>query len=713
MFNLRFFAGSLFNLAVLSTLYKIIPFFFFPPLLLLTVIMLLYPLGALAYRKYRNSRITENTLGVAVWFSFIGFLLFMKMLQLLPPLYVSYSIGVRFCVSWAILITTLTPVLLLAGAFEYALLENMAIRKKGYDFVLPYILFLSATLLAFIASVYLPIYFGLSALFVLILLTLPFYIGFSKRFRLITVILSVILSIIVPSIVDEETLIDVISKYNQQPMKENKRITQPVLWESIAQKNSSVRIFSHWGRLGYFRVSGNSDKSELSGSYYGRKVWTVKPEAFNYQPLDRAIFSMLSDPDGKVAIIGSGGGRQVAFASSAGLLNIHAVDIEKSLPDAMKLAEKLGYHNPYKAKGVRFFNMDGRKFIENAPDGSFSMIMIADAGSYPSMISTMLSSHGMLHTRDAYSTYRQKLNKNGFLVFWCWKAFPNYSHMIQQFLETMRAVGMNAASFENDSEFMVIDSSDLSQQQIEKHVLSFQKMFRLHKSDDTSHIKVRVATDQSLHSGLSYIVGYELSQKIIYGLSAFLLSLSFSVIAVFSLMAKKGRKTAMLFRSSLSLLVGLNYILLQVAVMYEITRETYDIYLGAVGGAMAFLTCYLLGTILYYSLGQRNVFSMFILLLIAAFSCLAWGYSLAFILILSTASSIFFPVLFEFCESMRTQIFVMDAIGSVTGAFFGFGITYLWGVGVYNLVIAGLVITLLMIAVPVLNGLRKGNDPCS
>jgi|GEM_PF-5159712 len=712
MFNLRFFAGSLFNLAILATLYKIIPFFFFPPLLLITVVMLLYPLGAVLYRKYKSSRIHESTLGIGLWFAFTAFLLIEKALEMLPPLYQADNVVIRFLTIWLILIITLTPILVLAGAFEYALLENMAIRKKGYAFVVPYTLFLFATLIAFISSIYMPAYLGLSSLFVFVLLLLPFYLGFSERFRLLMIILAVILSVLVPSLVNEETLVDVTGKYHRQATADSEGPKEPVLSESGLENSNDVSIFNNWGRLGYFSMVGQSNRSQISGFYYGRNLWRVKPESFSYQPLDRAIFRMLGDLNGKVAIIGSGGGRQVDFAYSAGLRRIHAVDLEESLPAAMKQAEKMGYPNPYARAGVQLFNMDGRRFLENAPDNSYSMILIADAGNYPSMISTMLSSHGLLHTQQAYNTYKQKLSKNGLFVFWCWKAFPSYKHMMQQFMETMRSAGLNAAAFENNEEFIVVGSRDLFQQQIEKHVLSFSRMFDVRKAQDISAIKVRVATDQNLHSGLSYLVGYELSRIIIVAVSAFLLVICVCTLASFSLKAAPGDRKKTAWRSALALLIGLNYILLQVAAIYSITRSTYDIYLGATGGVIAFLSCYLIGTIVYYSLGQKNVFSIFIFLAVIAFSLLAWGYTLAFILILSSASSIFFPVLFEFCESMRTQIFVMDAIGSVSGAFIGFGITYMFGTGALSLAIAGLVLIIISIAVPVLNGMRKGNAPC-
>ncbi|GAI35386.1 unnamed protein product, partial [marine sediment metagenome] len=123
----------------------------------------------------------------------------------------------------------------------------------------------------------------------------------------------------------------------------------------------------------------------------------------------------LLDEDAKVAIIGSGGGKQVGEALRSRIKDIYAVEIIPEVIDVLQ--NELNYYvdNVYNQPEVKVFKMDGRKFINESKE-KFDLIHIPHTESTISTLKSAMEVSSFIFTQDSFKEMREHLNEGGIIV---------------------------------------------------------------------------------------------------------------------------------------------------------------------------------------------------------------------------------------------------------------------------------------------------------
>lgn len=188
--------------------------------------------------------------------------------------------------------------------------------------------------------------------------------------------------------------------------------------ETLARKNARV-IWSRWNE------SSRVDVVDL-GIPEARFIYTdgsSVSQMFRFDgnlktvaalKKDSGFFPLANGAHGKVAIIGSGGGKDVLISMLAGSKSITALEIDRGVVEAM---ERFRSYNGglYEKPGVRAVTGDGRHYMEGTRE-RFDAIYL------PLVMTQSADSFGMglaenyAFTREAFRTYLERLSPNGQLI---------------------------------------------------------------------------------------------------------------------------------------------------------------------------------------------------------------------------------------------------------------------------------------------------------
>ncbi len=132
----------------------------------------------------------------------------------------------------------------------------------------------------------------------------------------------------------------------------------------------------------------------------------------------------------KVAIIGAGGGRDVQQALIGGAEYIDAIEINKSSIDLTK--EMKDYNGSlYFDKRVNIQETDGRSFIQHSKV-DYDLIFLSLVMTGTSQAEGLVTAETFIYTKEAISTYIEKLSPNGQLTF--------VSHDIREMTKLLKTI---------------------------------------------------------------------------------------------------------------------------------------------------------------------------------------------------------------------------------------------------------------------------------
>jgi hypothetical protein len=134
------------------------------------------------------------------------------------------------------------------------------------------------------------------------------------------------------------------------------------------------------------------------------------------EPFYRRVYDLFPANSFKNAlIIGAGSGSDVATALAKGVPSITAVEID---PTIQKLGTQYNPNQPYSDPRVKVVINDGRAYLENATE-KYDLIIFALPDSLTLTSSnTSLRLESFLLTEDSVQAAKQRLSKNGLLVFY-------------------------------------------------------------------------------------------------------------------------------------------------------------------------------------------------------------------------------------------------------------------------------------------------------
>ncbi len=140
----------------------------------------------------------------------------------------------------------------------------------------------------------------------------------------------------------------------------------------------------------------------------------------------RSLVYRLAQP-GRVAILASSAGPEVAVAQEAGFSDIDAIDVAGDVADLVLQRFAAAPANPFTKSGVVRITADGRAAIARAPQ-PYSVIQMVHANLHSAGgLLASAWSPGLLTTEEAFGTYLKHLTPNGLLSFAAASLTPGYA----------------------------------------------------------------------------------------------------------------------------------------------------------------------------------------------------------------------------------------------------------------------------------------------
>ena len=171
-----------------------------------------------------------------------------------------------------------------------------------------------------------------------------------------------------------------------------------------------------------------------------------------------AIPILLTRPGQRLAIIGSGGGRQVRLAQKLGDRSIVAIELESAVFDAVRHTKSLcaAFGRVYESSDVTPVRAEARGYFERSAE-SFDLIYMPSVGGYAQM---MIEPGNMVRTFEAYRTLRDHLTPRGILAIWYPRGLDTKAILTDQYIRTLRTLGLKTEAYRNDMEFLILASRD-------------------------------------------------------------------------------------------------------------------------------------------------------------------------------------------------------------------------------------------------------------
>ena len=110
----------------------------------------------------------------------------------------------------------------------------------------------------------------------------------------------------------------------------------------------------------------------------------------------------------------------------------------------------------YEAPGVIPVQGEARGYLERSRD-RFDLIYLPSVGGYPQM---MIEPGNMVRTFEAYRTMREYLTETGVLVIWYPLPLDIKGILTDEYVRTLRSLGLKTEAFRNDYEFLILGYRD-------------------------------------------------------------------------------------------------------------------------------------------------------------------------------------------------------------------------------------------------------------
>ncbi len=467
---------------------------------------------------------------------------------------------------------------------------------------------------------------------------------------------------------------------------------------AYAQKGFDT-VFQRWGRYSLVEVMQAPGTEFYAGFYNDIIQWHYSPW-FGYARRALGMIPIEHTPPGaRIAIIGSGGGRQVQYAKRAGrdIERITAIEIEPAVLEAVRgpLAER--FDHVYEGDQVRAIRHEARSYMEHT-HRRFDLIYLPSVGGYPQM---MLEPGNMIRTQDAFRTLRERLTERGVLAVWYPAVLDPKGVLTEQYIRTLDGPALDLAvrAFRNDRELLILAARDIDHLPDLSQVQAFfmkPPTARLPFPPDFMAVPVemeapeqdasfRPITDQQpFLAGNVRNIFSPRQVGILFALVAGLLvvfaALLLALVRRRGAPGIPGRSLSQVML--VSLVVGANFLVMEHYLILSLFQRLYVYHDALVLGAIGFLIITGLGSMLVSPRWRPACQALAgALLLILAFhhtSLPPWA-ALGLLAPVAFVTGSFFPALFEAAADNPLGVFAADAVGSAIGAMASFFIPIVLG----------------------------------
>jgi SAM-dependent methyltransferase len=384
-----------------------------PPVAFLTLLLVGMPVGGLILIRIRRLRERDlpGIILVSAALAVSGALLFLLVSDLsgaqvnlsdadIPTLALTFIL--RF------LATALTFFPLFVG---YGLAEFAAYRSglKGFDgnSGLVYALNLTGLLLAFLGYRLLLPPLGTTGLF-LVGLACMLLAALVLRPRAYATVAAVMLSLGLLFVPGLETGIIKALGVKEGPATLSRWLHPPnkIIHEEWTPHCRLTVVDAGWGLIGFYE-----------GTFYWFYLRGTETPRSNpgYYSNPQLVFSLLIQPGDTVAVLGAGGGRQVAAALRAGAAKVYAVEVIPEVLEVLAgpLAEAV--ENTYNDPRVELVPKNARIFLEEI-DRPLDMIVVASVESHLGGMRELFEPSQVMFTREAFVQMKSRLAPGGILA---------------------------------------------------------------------------------------------------------------------------------------------------------------------------------------------------------------------------------------------------------------------------------------------------------
>jgi len=465
--------------------------------------------------------------------------------------------------------------------------------------------------------------------------------------------------------------------------------------------------FQRWGRYSLTEILYSPKDNLYTGFYNDLMQWKYTPGTgfdrvmLGAVPINLAGFNR---PDSSIAIIGSGGGRQVQWALSQGFSfrRILALELEPAVIAAVRGKLRDEFDRVYEADPVEVHIGEARLYMQKSNE-SFDLIYLPSVGSYPQM---MMEPGNMIRTLEAYRTLRTRLKDDGILAIWYPVGLDPQFILTRQYMRTLGQQGMGedamatrAYATYNDSskgqfisEVLILAAKD---PHMRLPTASRLEEFMRIVEEPSRRISVREieVNDDPLFEPITdarpFLAGnirniFSLREiYLLFGMAAGLLV----VIGVLLFVGLRkigdphvpGRSYGHV--AALALLIGANFLVIEHFAVLVLFSRVYVYHQALVLGVIGFLVLTGLGSILIRR--ARGVLLVIAVLIMVGLSLFAdnltmAGNVLCLIPVVLVTGSLF-PTLFEMASRNPLLVFAMDAVGSAAGAMLAYFIPVAFG----------------------------------
>jgi len=489
------------------------------------------------------------------------------------------------------------------------------------------------------------------------------------------------------------------------------------------QAEGFVPIYQRWGRYALCEMMESTEDGRVCGFYNDALQWWYdRPWGVEMPSLDTLPFLLVPD-GGRVVIVGSGGGRQVRWATTQHhLAEIVAVELEPEVFAGTRGVHAEKFNKVYEVPGVTPVRAEGRTYL-TAADEPFDLVFMPSVGGYPQM---MLEPGNMIRTAEAYALMAERLTPTGVIAVWYPKGLDSEDYTLtKQYVDTLRSIGLHTTWYENRNDVLIIASPEESQSKLpaertnallEGRSGPFGRAvnpdFHPREVPYPGNPEFKPITDEKpfLAGNVATIFTMEMVHKV-FGLLFGGLAVV-GVAAALWLRRRGDPRVPGLSYAALvpvSLLIGANFLVMEHALVIALFRRSFVYYDSLTLGAVAFLfltgvgSMFIAGKLLRpaYALGALSPLAML------AFS----GSVPPFVLVLLMLPSIltigsFFPLLFDLARRNPLAVFAMDSIGAALASMLTFYIPITMGLSRIVPVAAALQIATLAAIVVVLRRTR-------
>ncbi|MEN8176060.1 MAG: hypothetical protein ABFS23_09870 [Pseudomonadota bacterium] len=458
-------------------------------------------------------------------------------------------------------------------------------------------------------------------------------------------------------------------------------------------------IFQRWGKYSLIEIMEEPGKEGYVGFYNDIIQWMYSPAKGFVQPGMGMIPIDRAPHDGRIAIIGSGAGRQVQYARKLDhdFAEILAIEIEPGVLKAVRETLASRFDHVYEGANVQLVNQEARSYMEQT-DALFDLIYLPSVGGYPQM---MLEPGNMIRTIDAFKTLKERLTGRGVLAIWYPGVLDPRGILTEQYMHTAEApeIGLQVRTFRSPGDVLILAAHSTEHLPTIDEVQNFFyewggaampfpfNLFNapqeVEKTWESSSFRPIRDEQPFLAGNVQHIFSPE-QVGLLFGLTGGLLLLFMGVL--FLLLRKRGNPgiPGKSFPQVVlvSLFVGANFLLIEHFLILALFKKLYVYHDAVVLGAISFLVLSGLGST-FISGRWRPVLqflgAVLILVLLLNHDELSPWVNLALLAPVALVTGSFFPALFEAAAENPLGVFAADAVGAAIGSTASFFIPIVFG----------------------------------